>query len=269
MEIQWSLVLFTAIASCGAWVSVGVAIDEVRGLTKNTNWLASIVAVVLAVIGGLVSVTHLSHPDRIMAVLGHPTAGIFLEALLIGLFIVAVAVYLIMLKREVSPAVRKVVAIIAAVIGIVFSFASGYSYMMEARVTWNTIALPLGYMGFGAASGLSLYLLLCALKKEAADAVKLAGLETLVGGALALVCGLWFGFASGAATGAAAAVFWVAIICGGIAPMVCGYLGSKKPAGAVAMAGVAFAGGIIGSVAFRAVMWMVGTAIANYFGIVL
>ena len=158
---------------------------------------------------------------------------------------------------------------LAAVIGIVFSFASGYSYMMEARTTWNTITLPLGYLGFGAASGLSLYLLLVACKKESAEAVKLAGLETVIGGVLALVSGLAFGFASGAATGDAAAIFWVALVCGGLAPLVCGWLARSKPASAVTMATVAFAGGIIGSIAFRAVMWMVGTAVANYFGIVL
>ena len=269
MEIQWSLVLFTAIASCGAWVSVGVAVDEMRGLTKNTNFLASVVAVVLAIVGGCVSVTHLSHPDRIMAVLGHPTPGIFLEALLIGLFIVAVAVYLILLKRGAGAGARKAMAVIAAVIGIVFSFASGYSYMMEARATWNTIALPLGYLGFGAASGLGLYLLLAAVKKESAEAVKLAGLETAIGGVLALASGLAFGFASGAVAGDSAAIFWVSVVCGGAAPIVCGWLARSKPASAVALAGVAFAGGIIGSIAFRAVMWMVGTAVANYFGIAL
>ena len=166
MDIQWSLVLFTAIASCGTWVSVGVAVDELRGLTQRTNLTASALALVLAVVGGIASVTHLSHPDRIMAVLSHPTPGIFLEALLIGLFIAAVAVYVILLKRDASAGARKAVAVLAAVIGIVFSFASGYSYMMEARATWNTIALPLGYLGFGAASGLSLYLLLAACKKE-------------------------------------------------------------------------------------------------------
>lgn len=269
MDIQWSLVLFTAISSCGAWVSAGVAVDEVRGLTKSVNLLASVVALVLAVVGGIASVTHLSHPDRIMAVLSHPTPGIFLEALLIGLFIVAVAVYLILLKRDASAGARKAIAVVAAVIGIVFSFASGYSYMMEARTTWNTIALPLGYLGFGAASGLSLYLLLTALKKESVEAVKLAGIETALGGVLALVSGLAFGFASGAALGDSAAVFWVAIVCGALAPIVCGWLARSKPASAVALAGIAFAGGIIGSIAFRAVMWMVGTAVANYFGIAL
>lgn len=269
MEIQWSLVLFTAIASCGAWVSVGVAVDEVRGLTKNTNFLASAVAVVLAVVGGCASVTHLSHPDRIMAVLSHPTPGIFLEALLIGLFILAVAVYLILLKRGAGAGARKAVAVIAAVIGIVFSFASGYSYMMEARATWNTIALPLGYLGFGAASGLGLYLLLAAVKKESAEAVKLAGVETAIGGVLALASGLAFGFASGAMAGDSAAIFWVSIVCGGVAPLVCGWLAHSKPASAVTLAVVAFAGGMIGSIAFRAVMWMVGTALANYFGIAL
>ena len=269
MDIQWSLVLFTAIASCGTWVSVGVAVDELRGLTQRTNLVASVLALVLAVVGGIASVTHLSHPDRIMAVLSHPTAGIFLEALLIGLFIAAVAVYVILLKRDASAGARKAVAVLAAVIGIVFSFASGYSYMMEARTTWNTIALPLGYMGFGAASGLSLYLLLAACKKESVEAVKLAGWETVIGGVLALVSGLAFGFASGAATGDAAAIFWVALVCGGLAPLVCGWLARSKPASAVTMATVSFAGGISGSIAFRAVMWMVGTAVANYFGIVL
>ena len=92
---------------------------------------------------------------------------------------------------------------------------------------------------------------------------------TSVGGVLALVSGLAFGFASGAATGDAAAIFWVALVCGGLAPLVCGWLARSKPASAVTMATVAFAGGIIGSIAFRAVMWMVGTAVANYFGIVL
>ena len=195
MEIQWSLVLFTAVAGCGTWASVGVAVDELRGLTERTNRLASAVALVLAVVGGIASVTHLSHPDRIMAVLGHPTPGIFLEALLIGLFILAEVVYLILLARGVSAGVRKAVAVAAAVIGVVFSFASGYSYMMEARPTWNTIALPFGYLGFAAASGLALYLLLAALKKERDEALKLAGIETVVGGVLAIASGLAFGFA--------------------------------------------------------------------------
>ncbi len=269
MEVQWSLVLFTAIASCGAWVLVGVAVDEVRGSTKNTNFTAAIAALVLAVVGGCASVTHLSHPDRIMAVLGHPTPGIFLEALLIGLFILCVAVYLILLKREASTNARKAVAVIAALIGIVFSFASGYSYMMDARTTWNTLTLPLGYLGFGAASGLGLYLLLCAVKKESAEAIKLAGIETAIGAALALVCGLAFGFVSGAATGSSAAVFWVAVACGSVAPLACGCLVTRKANSALTLAGVAFAGGMIGSIAFRAVMWMVGTAVANYFGVVL
>ena len=102
MDIQWSLVLFTAIASCGTWVSVGVAVDELRGLTQRTNLVASVLALVLAVVGGIASVTHLSHPDRIMAVLSHPTAGIFLEALLIGLFIAAAAVSRFPLQRDAS-----------------------------------------------------------------------------------------------------------------------------------------------------------------------
>ncbi|MFR1638337.1 MAG: hypothetical protein ACLSVD_03675 [Eggerthellaceae bacterium] len=83
--------------------------------------------------------------------------------------------------------------------------------MMEARTTWNTITLPLGYLGFGAASGLSLYRCWSPARRERRGR-EAGGLETVIGGVLALVSGLAFGFASGAATGDAAAIFWVALV---------------------------------------------------------
>ena len=67
MEIQWSLVLFTAVAGCGTWASVGVAVDELRGLTERTNRLASAVALVLAAVGGIGAVAHLLAADGTVA----------------------------------------------------------------------------------------------------------------------------------------------------------------------------------------------------------
>lgn len=270
MTIQWSLVLFTAVAGAGAWLFACIGISEFKGMGKSTAWVGSLVALILVIIGGFASLSHLSHPERVFGALGHPTSGIFTEALLLGLVAVCVIVYMILLKREVSQSVRKAVAVIGIVLAVVFTFACGSSYMMASRGTWNSIALPLGYLGTAAASGCALYLLLCAIKKEDGETVKLAACETMVGGAAALVLALVFGFVSGAAMGSAAAVFWVAVVvCGGAAPVLSGWLVRSKSDAALTYAVIACASGIIGSVAFRAIMWMVGTAVMNCFGVSL
>ena len=86
MTIQWSLVLFTVLSGCGAGLFACTALDEFRGgAASKVRLPACAVAVALLVVGGIASATHLSHVDRMMAVLAHPTAGIFLEALLLGL----------------------------------------------------------------------------------------------------------------------------------------------------------------------------------------
>ncbi len=72
ISIQWSLVLFTALTGIAGWTFVCVAADEFLGRAKAAAFPAGIAAFVLAVVGGLASVTHLSHPDRIMGALGHP-----------------------------------------------------------------------------------------------------------------------------------------------------------------------------------------------------
>ncbi|WP_270297928.1 DmsC/YnfH family molybdoenzyme membrane anchor subunit [Eggerthella sinensis] len=79
MTIQWSLVLFTVLAGCGAWLFACVAIDEFRGAAAKVRVPASVAAVVLLAVGGIASATHLSHVDRMMAALAHPAPGIFLE----------------------------------------------------------------------------------------------------------------------------------------------------------------------------------------------
>ena len=97
MEIQWSLVLFTALTGMGGCMFACVAADEFLGRAKAAAFPAAVAALVIAVVGGLASVTHLSHPDRIMGALSHPTSGIFTEALLVGCLCVCVVVYLLSL----------------------------------------------------------------------------------------------------------------------------------------------------------------------------
>lgn len=271
MTIQWSLVLFTVLSGCGAWLFACTALDEFRGsAAARVRVPACIIAVVLLVVGGIASATHLSHVDRIMAVLAHPTVGIFLEALLLGLLAVCIVAYAVLVKREAPASARKVLAVVGIVLAVAFAFACGVSYMMSSRPVWNTVTLPLAYLGTAMASGTALYLTLCAAFKADDGEVRNAAAYTLVGGAAALVLALAYGVASGVAFGEQAALFWAAVVlCGSVAPAVCGFLAMRKPGGALALGVVALTGALVGSIALRAVMWLVGTAVANYFGFAL
>ena len=74
MEIQWSLVLFTAISGAGAWLFAFIGLNEFLGRARNDKGLmvGCVLAAVLLAVGGVASVTHLSHVDHVLWVLQHP-----------------------------------------------------------------------------------------------------------------------------------------------------------------------------------------------------
>lgn len=181
MEIQWSLVLFTALTGMGGCMFACVAADEFLGRAKAAAFPAAVAALVVAVVGGLASVTHLSHPGRIMGALSHPTSGIFTEALLVGCLCVCVAVYLVLVKRGAGASARKAIAVIGAVFGVLLSFMAGESYLMEARPNWCSQLLPLGYLLTAVPEGIAAYLVVVAAKAKDAD-VAPYGRALLVGG---------------------------------------------------------------------------------------
>lgn len=270
MEIQWSLVLFTAIAGAGSWLLGCACADEFKGVTKKTASLAATVAIVLLIVGGIASATHLSHVDRMFGVLAHPAPGIFLEALLLGIDALIGLVLVLLWKREASQGVRKVFAALGIVMAPVFSFSCGFSYMMPSQLAWNNVGLPLAYLGTAAAAGCALWALLCAYRGEAEEALVFSGWETVLGGALAVVFALVFGVASGVCVGAQALLFWGGVVLvGGVAPLACGVAITRKPASALAFAGAALACGCIGAIAFRCLMWLGSDALMALFGVTL
>lgn len=268
MEIQWSLVLFTVLAGSGAWLFAFMGAAEMRGIVHaaKTRMAVCVLSLALLVAGGLASVTHLSHPDRIMGVLGHPTAGIFAEAAFIGVLAVLIVVFIVMAKRETSAGVLKGVLAVTSVVAVVFSFMLGYSYMMGSQPEWNTIVLPLAYLGTASAVGGALYALLACVCKEDDPAVRFGAMAMIVGGALSAVTSLAYGMLSGMATGREAIPFWMAVfLCGGIAPAVCGFAARSKPSRVLTMAVVAAILAVVGCVALRCLMWMSASGI-NLFG---
>ena len=293
MEIQWSLVLFTVISGVGAWLFAASMIQALAKRGALPGKLETIVSFVVVAVGGCMSVTHLKHVDRIFEALNHPTSGIFVEAAMVGVLCVLLAVYLVCLLRGTKEGALKVVGAFTLVIGVVYTFACGYSYMMEARQAWMTYALPLAYCLTCAAGGAAANQLLKALGRDglategaagstdagagAAGAkpqvggavVSFAGLIVLVAAVLALVCSAaFFVHASGWLDDArGGAVAWLAVtLVSAVVAGVCGAAAWKQPAkGAVAVAVVALVAGVLCAVALRVAMWLVGVPVMDLF----
>lgn len=269
MAVQWSLVLFTALAGAGAWLFAATLIGELKGGSDKLARWAALGGFSLLVVGGLCSVTHLSHPERILAALAHPAPGIFLEALLLGIDAVVAVVYALLVARQVQGGARRVLAVLALGLAVAFTFSTGASYTMAAQLAWNTIALPLAYTGTAAVSGAALYLVLAAAFHETPVVVRKAAMAVVASAAAALVLAAAYGVMGGVAlSGEYAVVFWlIVIVCGAGAPLVCGVLTGKRPETGLQCGLVGAVGALIGAVGLRAIMWMVGSGLMALFGV--
>jgi anaerobic dimethyl sulfoxide reductase subunit C (anchor subunit) len=285
MAIEWSLVLFTAISGAGAWLFVASALGELSGKGAGENGednatahgsklalpgvLEALVALVLVAVGGVISVTHLAHPDRIINALSHPTSGICLEAAFVGVISLALVVYLLLKVRGASAGAIKAVAVIGLLLGVVFSFSCGFSYMMAARPTWNTLALPLAYLGTAAAAGTALNLLIKMIQKRGQVSLGFAGLLSLLAGAVGIVTALVFVLGAGEVLfgGEGQLSIWVIALFVALA-VVCaiGALYFKSSSKSVGFAALSVCGGLVGVVALRVVMWLTGTGVLDFFG---
>lgn len=260
MDIQWPLVLFTLLTSMGGCLFAFVGVNEFTKKSDTDGFTPGLVAGILAVVGGVCSVFHLEHVERIMNALSHPTSGIFVEAVLVGCLVVCVAVYLVCLKRNVQAGI-KVFAALGAIFGIALSFMAGHSYIMEAVAPWATMLLPLGYLLTALPTGAALY---WALACKGEEAGKFMAMCTLVCGVLGLVGSLAYAAAAGAFAGSTLLVAICTMLLSGVVPIVCGVIGLKAPKEAHAW--IAFAGAVIGACLFRVLMWLLYATSFGFFG---
>lgn len=269
MEIQWSLVLFTAISGIGACFFGASCLQALLKKGEMPTKLECIVAFVLVAVGGSISVTHIIHHlDRIVAALSHPTSGIFIEALFTGIFCAIIAVYFIMVLKNVAERPRKIVAAIAIVVAVIYAFECGNSYNMTSRPAWTTYALPLGYCLTAVGGGCALNLLLKGLVKETEERCAFSALIALAGAVLGLLGTAIFAIgAAGYIMTAEGALTWAVIsvvleLAAIIASVLCW---NKKPGLAVSVGACITACGFVYAIGFRVLMWNVGTPILDFF----
>ncbi|MEQ3362173.1 dimethyl sulfoxide reductase anchor subunit family protein [Raoultibacter massiliensis] len=266
MSIQWSLVLFTALTGLAGWLFACVLISEWTNRAERTRFIAMLSGLVLMAVGGFASVLHLSHPENMLAALSHPTSGIFIEAVLVGISALCAIVYLVLHARKASDTVRKVFLVISAIAGVALSFMAGSSYMMSSCPAWDTPLLPLGYLGTALAMGSLAYLALVGARGSKEDASFFAKVA-LAGSLVGVVLAALYVFMVPEVLNAAGS--WaIAAVVGNLAAAVCAGVAMKKPESATALAAVGCVLALGAGMAFRCAMWLSMVPINDFFNMI-
>lgn len=154
MDIEWALVFFTLFVGLGVGVFVSaVVLTEWWGKAEQVRLPGAIAALIALAVGGISSVLHLGHPERIFGALGHPTSGIFMESTLMGLFGLDIILYLLATRRNAPARTRRRIATIGTVPGVMLAFAIGDTYVLSSRPAWDTLVLPVLYVASAAVMG--------------------------------------------------------------------------------------------------------------------
>jgi anaerobic dimethyl sulfoxide reductase subunit C (anchor subunit) len=262
MAIEWSLVIFSLLAGIGGCTFAYVAISEFTNSGIKSRFSVTLVALILTLIGGCASVTHLASPQNVMAAVQNlfSFSGISIELILIGITLVLMIIYLVLVKREAVDGVRKVVAILGLIAGLLLAFFTGHGYVLQAQPTWDTQALPFAYLGTALAAGAFLYVVVAAIQ-DAEDAKKMA-LPVSVGAIVGVISILVYVFALGLdKAGSEPLVLWGGLVlCGCVVVAVCAVLTlAKKDLGnPVAVPAIGLVTAFVGALSIRALMWLVG-----------
>jgi DMSO reductase anchor subunit len=260
MSIQWPLVIFSLLAGCGGVGIASIGISEALGIAKKSRVPAAIVCLVFLIVGGCASVFHLGQPSNIMAAATNifSFSGISVELIMLGINVVIAAIYLFLVNRESKAA--KPLSLVGILTGIVLAFVVGNGYVMESQPNWNTIVLPLAYLGSGLGCGTALFASVMAVKKEEEADFKAFAPFAIGAAALQLISFLAYGAVLGFTCDAV--LYWLgAIVVGSAVTLVAALLISKKNVWAYA----AFACALIGGLSIRALMWLVGTGFLTLF----
>lgn len=292
MEIQWPLLVFSVLLGISSGTYVFLAIGEIKGVFKEVRFKGALIALILLALGGCASVLHLGHPERATHLLANIGSGLSLELISLAILGIVGVIYLILSRGKASGA-SKLVGVLAGILGLVLPVVTGASYLMAARPAWDSITLPLLYLGGGLAAG---FLLMAALvlygskaKEEGRFALTLAlvGVVAMVVTVVAYL--IWVAIAPHQApersimrlvSGDLALAFWLgAVLIGVVVPVVLVLFARKKALGADGDANAAGTTGlrsagtsllisflcvVAGSAVLRAIIYLIGTSVEQF-----
>lgn len=276
MSVQWPLLLFSVLLGTSSGMLVYLGVFEARGVRPCGRFVIALGALVLLGVGGVASTFHLGHPERALHIMGNMGSGLSRELIGVGVTGVVALVYAVLTKKDYAGA-SKALGIIGLICGIALPLIAGSSFMMASRPAWDSLALPIMYLGTGLGLGLALAACIACLSgakdDERAFAVKLALFGIVVAAVTSIIYVAWIAIApypdasrciDRVIAGDMALAFWLGTVACGIAlPCVCGALALKASEAQKqgALLGVAFAGLVVGSVALRVIMYAMATSV--------
>lgn len=279
MIIQWPLVLFTLFVCLGCGLLFHtVIITEWYGKAKQIRMKCLIISLLCLAIGGFCSTAHLGHPDRIFAALGHPTSGIFMESMMIGLTGLLICIYILALRRGAAASTCKTIGCIGGVLSVILSFVNGDAYVMAAIPAWNTMTLPLVYVASAGVMGALAIGTILALDNENSNDELHGYIKknvTITIGIFTLLLVTYLIFVANAAFpapsrslsrilgGDIALVFWGGIIILGI---IIPFILVRKSTKIDNSIKIALVSALLGGIAFRSMMFLIGSSVKQYFG---
>ena len=289
MELQWPLILFTALVAWSAGLFGTQALLAAGGHAKKAQMPAWVTSAVLLAAGGIAVFFHLEHWERIFNGFGHLTSGITQELIaIVALAVVAVA-YLVMMRRSDDGAtVPKWLCWASVAVCAVLVAVMAHSYTMAARPAWDSVLWILYVLGNACALGPCTMALIMA---AAGDETAPAGLPALAGAALGAVTAVAFaaflqasagsfaevgfyfdpthptaGMADAAgAVAAQAPLLWAgAVAVGGLAPLAAAFVGRRSGNWKV-WGGVAVACALAGAICLRVVFYELGLSVFMFY----
>lgn len=270
IDIQWPLVLFGILCGMGGTLACSIGAAELMGRARQARFVASIVSLVLMVVGGLAVVAHLSMPLNAFYAVAHvfSFSGISVELIMLVITFVVMLVYAILLKRDVAPGAFKVLAVLAIVSGLVLAFVCGHGYVIQSREYWDTELLPLAYMGTVLPAGAFLHIALSAKLGVALEELKGMKVYLVVSVAASIVTSAAYLLFLGDAGGRNPLVsYGLIVVCGMVGELVClaAFLKAPNANTVFLVAVVAVVLAVVAALGIRVEMWLTSDPYFNAF----
>ncbi len=152
-----TLTAFTALTPLAVGGLIGLLLVVGLRMEPGIDW-AAMVVLATGILALATSIFHLGRPWRApLALLRLSTSWLSREVILFGLFLLTLGCYSVMPILNWGNQVRTFVGFAAAIIGLAGTIASGETYRLKARPSWDqwlaVVSFPLGALSAGSLFG--------------------------------------------------------------------------------------------------------------------